>query len=380
MRDNTLFLRLEGPMQAWGSHESKFVIRRTKDAPTKFGVIGMLCAAKGLSRQKAQEGWLEKLSKLEMGVRIDRPGIRWWDWHTVGAGMKMATADGGQKDGPMLTRREYLCDASFLVAIRGDEDLIATLSSALENPVWALFLGRKNCPMSRPVNEHGTGAFDSLEKALTSIPWPQRHEEFTRKPDHLDLILDWRPSTDQPEAPEEAEVWYDVPFTFDPPSHRPRFVVRSSLTVGEKGEVRYSDAKLGVKKVYPPPRHQAGYDNPKFRKKRAERLAQDEGRCTFCGSPASTVQHITYRRAGGDESLDDLKSLCRLCHDAITMLEYGANMGIDRIDPEDPVWRERILEKRAEIVQFRSKKIRKRRFKEKEGDDVPVPNTDRHGR
>ncbi len=376
MRDNTLFLRLEGPMQAWGSHESKFVIRRTKEAPTKSGVIGMLCAAMGLSRLEAQDGWLERLSELEMGVRIDRPGIRWWDWHTVGAGMKMATAEGGKKDGPMLTRREYLCDASFLVALRDGEDLIDTLSSALENPVWALFLGRKNCPMSRPVNEHGTSRFGSLEEALASIPWPRRHETFIQKPDHLDLILDWRPTEDQPEAPGRAEVWYDVPFTFDPPSHRPRFVVRSSMIVGENGDVKRSNVIQGVKGAYSSERPRANYQNTEFRKKRAERLEQDQGRCTFCGSPASTVQHITYRRAGGNESPDDLKSLCRLCHDAITMLEYGANMGIDRIDPTDEKWRERILEKRAEIVKFRSKKTRDRRFKEKEGDDVPVTTTD----
>ena len=35
MSANTLFLRLEGPLQAWGDHESKFVIRRTAEAPTK---------------------------------------------------------------------------------------------------------------------------------------------------------------------------------------------------------------------------------------------------------------------------------------------------------------------------------------------------------
>ena len=42
MRANTLFLRLEGPIQAWGDQQSKFVIRRTSEAPTKSGVIGML--------------------------------------------------------------------------------------------------------------------------------------------------------------------------------------------------------------------------------------------------------------------------------------------------------------------------------------------------
>jgi CRISPR system Cascade subunit CasD len=48
---NTIFIRLEGPLQAWGD-TSKFVIRRTMDAPTKSGVLGLICCAMGLSRQQ----------------------------------------------------------------------------------------------------------------------------------------------------------------------------------------------------------------------------------------------------------------------------------------------------------------------------------------
>lgn len=76
MNANTLFLRLEGPMQAWGNHESKFAIRRIYEAPTKSGVSGLLCAALGVSRQQADKEWLAKLRPLRMGVRIDAPGFR----------------------------------------------------------------------------------------------------------------------------------------------------------------------------------------------------------------------------------------------------------------------------------------------------------------
>ena len=48
MSANTLLLRLEGPLQAWGDQQSKFVIRRTLEAPTKSGVIGH--ALRGLGR------------------------------------------------------------------------------------------------------------------------------------------------------------------------------------------------------------------------------------------------------------------------------------------------------------------------------------------
>ena len=46
----------------------------------------------------------------------------------------MRTAEGGTKPGAMLTRREYLCDASFLVALQGEPDLIAELEAAIESP------------------------------------------------------------------------------------------------------------------------------------------------------------------------------------------------------------------------------------------------------
>jgi CRISPR system Cascade subunit CasD len=170
MTANTLFLRLEGPLQAWGDNESKFVVRRTAEAPTKSGVIGMLCAALGVSRPAAAETWLPKLSALKMGVRIDNPGIRWWDYHTVGAGteMRIAEGEGKTKSGAMLTRREYLCDASFLVALQGDANLVTELAAAIVNPEWTLYLGRKCCPPSRPLLEHPAGDFPDLLSALKS--------------------------------------------------------------------------------------------------------------------------------------------------------------------------------------------------------------------
>ncbi len=97
---------------------------------------------------------------------------------------------------------------------------------------------------------------------------------------------------------------------------------------------------------------------------RKKRLEADEGLCVFCKSPATTVQHVTYRRAGGDEAPEDLRSLCRLCHDAVTMIEYGLGMGLDRINPCDPRWRDDILRTRGQIVRFRSEETRRRALRE----------------
>jgi hypothetical protein len=62
------------------------------------------------------------------------------------------------------------------------------------------------------------------------------------------------------------------------------------------------------------------------------------------------------------EHLKQVRSLCRLCHDAVTMIEYGLGLGLDRINPEDPQWRDKIIEKRDEIVAFRSLETRRRRL------------------
>lgn len=366
MSTNTLFLRLEGPFQAWGAQESKFVIRRSAEAPTKSGVIGMLCAALGVSRAKASEGWLAKLGVLRMGVRIDVPGVRWWDYHTVGAGMQMriAEGEGKTKPGAMLTRREYLCDASFLVVLQGEPSLIQELHGAMRTPKWPVYLGRKPCPPSRPLLEHASGAFPDLSCALRSIPWHRRLQG-DQPPQTVNCLLDWEPTPTQPEAPYDALVWYDVPLTFEPPAHRARFVIREQLELRPGGDITV--ARDAVQSVTPrPPRPRANYRNSEYARIRAERLKRDRHLCVFCKSPATTVQHVTYRRAGGNEEPDDLRSLCRLCHDAVTMIEYGLGMGLDRIDPCEPRWRDQIIKKRAQIIEFRSLETRRRRLSAEE--------------
>jgi hypothetical protein len=135
--------------------------------------------------------------------------------------------------------------------------------------------------------------------------------------------------------------------------------------VGRDAEVSVAD-QAAQGRTPPPPRRSAKYTDSRYRARREERLARDHRVCVFCKAPATTVQHVTYRRAGGDEAVEDLRSLCRLCHDAVTMVEYGMNMGVERIDPEDPRWRDLIITKRQEIIKFRSLHTRRRRLSPEE--------------
>ena len=171
---NTLFLRLEGPLQAWGER-ARWSVRDTAPEPTKSGVIGLLGCALGINSDRA----LRKLTQsLRMGVRCDKPGTRLVDYHTVGGGYRqpaLLTAEGRAKISTGRphteeTWRHYLCDASFLAALQGEPDLVVRLAEAIQAPHWPIFLGRKSCPPSCPPF-NGIGDFPNLEAALTAWPF-----------------------------------------------------------------------------------------------------------------------------------------------------------------------------------------------------------------
>jgi hypothetical protein len=79
------------------------------------------------------------------------------------------------------------------------------------------------------------------------------------------------------------------------------------------------------------------------------RRITDHNRCVFCDAPAEEVHHLTYENYG-HESDEDLRSLCRICHLACSMLEYGHDMRRRRIDPLDPAQRQPILGQIARLL------------------------------
>jgi CRISPR system Cascade subunit CasD len=147
---HTLLLRLKAPMQSWGT-SSRFSIRETGKEPSKSGVIGLLCAALGISRDAAnaeKNPQFDELGKLKMSVRVLREGVMQKDYHTA---QNIAKADGGIKP-TELSDRWYLADADFLVGLEsGDLPLLESLQTALKNPKWQLFFGRKAFVPSVPV-------------------------------------------------------------------------------------------------------------------------------------------------------------------------------------------------------------------------------------
>ncbi len=168
----TLFLRLEGPMQSWGT-TSRFDQRDTGKEPSKSGVIGLLAAALGYDR----EDWknVESLTRLRMGVRHDRPGILKRDYQTAGCALpkEIIRANGTLSDDGVVSDRFYLSDACFLVGLEGsDSKLLQQAYDALLNPKWAFALGRKSYVPSEPVwLPDGFRRNEDLREALIKYQW-----------------------------------------------------------------------------------------------------------------------------------------------------------------------------------------------------------------
>ena len=193
---NVLLLRLCGPMQSWGV-QSRFSVRDTGLEPSKSGVVGLAAAALGRPRPAD----VSDLAGLAMAVRVDAEGVLRYDYHTA---QNVLKAGGGLKD-TEPSRRYYLADACFLVGLAGDDfALLQAIQSALQEPVWPLFLGRKAFVPSTPIwLSDGLRRDTDLISTLSSYPslsWCK-----PKLPEQLRLVI---------EDEGGADVRKDVPLSF----------------------------------------------------------------------------------------------------------------------------------------------------------------------
>ena len=152
---------LAGPMASFGTVAGN-ERRGTESRPGHSILVGLLAAALGMRRTEAAP--LAALSDAcQFAVRLDRPGVLMTDYHTVQSARRNKKIDAVATRREMLlegdrttilTRREYLMDVQFTVAVAFTHATItpATLVEALRRPGFALYLGRKSCPPSLPLN------------------------------------------------------------------------------------------------------------------------------------------------------------------------------------------------------------------------------------
>ncbi|WP_295392204.1 type I-E CRISPR-associated protein Cas5/CasD [uncultured Thiodictyon sp.] len=159
-----LILRLDGPMQAWGTHTFEDY-RPANLFPTRSALLGLLGACLGLDRRDIA-GLTALAESVTFAVRADReaprpdgdrparkPALKLPDFHTV---LDARKVDGSANKNPVVSRREYLFDAAFTVAVGTRPGAVFDLdriAAALRRPRFTPVLGRRSCPITRPLLE-----------------------------------------------------------------------------------------------------------------------------------------------------------------------------------------------------------------------------------
>ena len=169
-------------MTAFGAEmvDARGVVR---DWPGASLLTGLIANALGYDRTELQAH--QRLqARLVFGVRIDRRGTRFTDFQTVELdrndrgwttrGLPEGRAGGlGTYEAPHIRERDHFADPALTVAMRfepaDEEPTLETIAAALDEPARPLFLGRKVCPPTRPLNGGFVDAMDLAEALALSL-------------------------------------------------------------------------------------------------------------------------------------------------------------------------------------------------------------------
>ncbi len=185
MERDYLVLQLYGALSSWGEI-AVGEQRSTSNRPSKSAVLGLVAASLGIERSKH-----EKLTSLYTGFSFasrSRTGESVLaDFHTAQSApapsLKKKRVEtradalriAAEKTGTMLSRREYLMDAVARVTIwpkSGASYSLEDVQQALRFPVYALYLGRRCCPLGLPLSPQILRA-ESPTEALRIAKFPQ---------------------------------------------------------------------------------------------------------------------------------------------------------------------------------------------------------------
>ena len=177
-----LILKLQGAMQAWGGHTYDD-FRPSYVFPTRSGVIGLLGACLGIDRNEISEQ-KDLNNSFELTIKVEKREIKKHtysgiknellsikkitDYHTVLDGR---TASGKKRKDAILSHREYLCDAEFTLILDFKENAVYKVNDikkAVDDPVFTPFLGRRSCPLHRPLFEKVIKA-EKLKQVLNQL-------------------------------------------------------------------------------------------------------------------------------------------------------------------------------------------------------------------
>ncbi len=182
-----LLFRLRGPLSAWGEI-AVGEQRSSWPRPSKSAILGLAAAALGYDRHDAAAHTALN-DGLHFAVRVDTlmrasenaPALKpLRDYHTAQVpsarrGKRWATrAQELAEDelNTILSERWYWIDMTATVALwpsgRAAAPPLVEIAAALREPAFALYLGRKACPLGRPLSPAVLAA-DSFSAAFRSF-------------------------------------------------------------------------------------------------------------------------------------------------------------------------------------------------------------------
>lgn len=162
-----------GAMGELAGHERRGALT----LPGRSAVIGMMGAALGIRR----DGDFSALEALEITIGLHDSGAPLRDYHTIETVPSAAVRSPNSRPEALLaargrtnttiTLRDYRAGPLFSVAVSGQG--LEALASALNAPVFTLYLGRKSCPLAAPPGARLVQA-ERADEALAQMilpPW-----------------------------------------------------------------------------------------------------------------------------------------------------------------------------------------------------------------
>ncbi len=188
-----LILHLDAPFQSWGTN-SKFQLRSAGYAPSKSAICGMVCAACGALKESPQEAEIiASFSNTKMDSFCTKEGGIMVDYHTI---QNYRKADGSLAMGKtVISQRHYWQNSRYNVILSSeDRNFLECVQTAMQNPVWGIWFGRKCCIPAAPIIQEPIMAYaEAREKASVGS-----YESFSE-------VEDFETGTD---------TWFDQPMGF----------------------------------------------------------------------------------------------------------------------------------------------------------------------
>ncbi|HFB65195.1 MAG TPA: type I-E CRISPR-associated protein Cas5/CasD [Aeromonadales bacterium] len=203
-----LLFQLYGVLASWGD-QAVGGERPGSTHPSRSALLGLLAAAMGIRRDEEQK--LEALSRqCGFAIKSYSNGQVLRDFHTaqvpptIKKNKHLYTRRDELREsklGTTLSFREYRQDALAVIALRLNDTAgtgLSELCQALASPAFHLYLGRKSCPLSLPLNPQILSA-QTVKSALdeykidTSIKMLQQDASYYwEKTDNMGCTADFQ--------------------------------------------------------------------------------------------------------------------------------------------------------------------------------------------